>query len=66
MTKQEQLAIDNLNKAVTSLEQARALMKEAKINTFLLQSVDQIIMDSQEELNTLSLAIVWPVSPFLL
>ncbi len=58
MTKQEQLAIDNLNKAVTSLEQARALMKEAKINTFLLQSVDQIIMDSQEELNTLSLAIV--------
>jgi CMP-2-keto-3-deoxyoctulosonic acid synthetase len=58
MTKQEQLAIDNLNKAMTSLEQARALMKEAKINTFLLQSVDQIIMDSQEELNTPSLAIV--------
>lgn len=58
MTKQEQLAIDNLSKAITSLEQARALIKEAKINTFLLQSVDKVVMDAQEELNNLSLSIV--------
>ncbi len=58
MTKQEQLAIDNLSKAITRLEQARALIKEAKINTFLLQSVDKVVMDAQEELNSLSLSIV--------
>lgn len=58
MTKQEQLAIDNLSKAITRLEQARALIKEAKINTFLLQSVDKVVMDAQEELNNLSLSIV--------